>query len=142
MRKRIILVSILILWAVAVVVVVYDNHRVVVARRQEQSSCRVFLDAAEQETALQTAAADKCQKWAAHAIVTGRWWEESEGSKAQKKGEPCDRLEFNRLKLKVVYQEQMLWLCKHPTKTLPQDPCLDADLKETCSLLKALNADR
>ncbi len=33
-------------------------------------------------------------------------------------------------------QEQQLWLWKHPTKTLPQNPCLDADLKETCSAMK------
>ena len=43
---------------------------------------------------------------------------------------PSDKLEF------VVNQEQQLWLWKHPTKTLPQNACLDADLKETCSAMK------
>lgn len=57
-------------------------------------------------------------------------------ARGQKNVEPCDPLEFNRLKLKVVYQEQMLWLWKHPKKTLPQNPCSDADLTETCSALK------
>ena len=55
-------------------------------------------------------------------------------ARGQKEVEPCDKLEFNRLKLRVIYQEQMLWLCKDPNKKLPQNPCSDADLKETCSV--------
>jgi len=66
-------------------------------------------------------------------------------AQAQKKVEPrpnggscnsSDKLEFNRLRFAVINQEQQLWLWKHPTKTLPQNPCLDADLKETCSAMK------
>ena len=62
-------------------------------------------------------------------------------ARGQKEVVPCDKLEFNRLKLKVIHQEQMLWLCKHPNEKLPQNPCSDADLKETCSVTKDANND-
>jgi len=82
-KKRIILVSVFILWTAALVVAGHYRirHAVESARQNERRSCDIFLRQEEQETELHKRSEEKCQKWAAHVVVTGRWLEGPEGSK-------------------------------------------------------------